>query len=252
MSNCAVCSTKLKFGNKVGFGGGNLNDGNSICRKCFKDVSKKDIKIANNLKQYSLTTLNEALQEKQLLKIEQKQQVSDNNSKYEILKEHISKLNVKNAKLLSNKNEVKELPQILQQDETVLNIIAGVYKNGFGLLIVTQKRLIFIDKGLIYGLVVEDFPLKKITSIQYETGLLTGKIKINTSNNSATIDQTDKESAKSFCSFARIEIDKAESNNEPKQIDVFEKLEKLSKLKDAGILSDAEFLEQKTKLLGQV
>ena len=36
-------------------------------------------------------------------------------------------------------------------------------------------------KGFIFGLKVEDFPYDKISSIQYETGLIFGKLTIFTS-----------------------------------------------------------------------
>ena len=41
-------------------------------------------------------------------------------------------------------------------------------------LVATNKRLIFVDKGFVVGLKVEDFPYDKISSIQYETGILMG------------------------------------------------------------------------------
>ena len=81
------------------------------------------------------------------------------------------------SKLLGRK-EIKELPNILWEDEIVEKMVQGQYNTGIGILVATNKRLLFVDKGLIYGLHVEDFPYDKITSIQYKTGLLYGEIKI--------------------------------------------------------------------------
>ena len=81
---------------------------------------------------------------------------------------------------LFGRKEIKELPSILWDDEIVEGMITGTYNNGLGALFVTNKRLIFVDKGLLFGLKVEDFPLDKITSVQYETGLLLGKITLYT------------------------------------------------------------------------
>jgi superfamily II helicase len=61
MTNCSNCSDELKFSNKVIANKGNLNDGNIICRKCFKEISKIDIKFANSLKKYSLVQFKQAL-----------------------------------------------------------------------------------------------------------------------------------------------------------------------------------------------
>ena len=81
------------------------------------------------------------------------------------------------------RKEIKELPSILWEDEKVENIIQGTYNNGNGVLVATNIRLVFVDKGLLFGLKVEDFPYDKISSIQYETGILMGKLTIFTSGN---------------------------------------------------------------------
>jgi len=65
------------------------------------------------------------------------------------------------------RREIKELPSILWDNEKVENIIQGLYNNGNGILVGTNKRLIFIDKGIIFGIKVEDFSYDKISSIQY-------------------------------------------------------------------------------------
>lgn len=69
------------------------------------------------------------------------------------------------SKLLGFK-EIKALPDILWDDENIERIVQGMYNNGLGILCATNKRLLFVDKGLLYGLTVEDFPYDKITSIQ--------------------------------------------------------------------------------------
>jgi len=70
--------------------------------------------------------------------------------------------------------EVKELPNILWDDEQVLDLVQGFYNNSTGILVATQKRLLFVDKALLGGVKVEDFPLDKISSLQYSTGMLLG------------------------------------------------------------------------------
>ena len=130
----------------------------------------------------------------------------------------------------------------------------GTYNNGNGILVSTDRRLIFIDKGLLYGLKVEDFPHDKISSIQYETGLILAKIKIHTSGNIALIDNVEKSSARQFAEFVRDFISRPkqqepifiQNTTEPT---IFDQLEKLGKLKEMGIVTDEEFNEQKKKLL---
>lgn len=143
------------------------------------------------------------------------------------------------------------MPQILSSIENIDNIIQGTYNNGQGILVSTDRRLVFIDKGLLYGLKVEDFPLEKITSIQYETGLLLGSVKIHTSGNIATIDNVEKTSARKFAEFVRNKLSEPKENNSAINVQpsVLDQLEKLAKLRDSGILSNEEFAEQKKKLL---
>lgn len=157
------------------------------------------------------------------------------------------------------KKEIKELPSILWEDEMPEAIIQGRYQNSIGVLVCTNKRLIFIDKG-VFSLKVEDFPLNKVSSIQYETGMLFGKITIFASGNRAEIDQIEKKRTRAFAEYARSKISANSPVEKPETttpasvaIDsadiMIEKLEKLAALKDRGILTEDEFLIQKKKIL---
>jgi len=158
------------------------------------------------------------------------------------------------------KREIKELPDILWGNENVENLIQGLYNNSLGILVATNKRLIFIDKGLVFGLKVEDFPYDKISSIQYSTGLLLGKLTIFSSGNKAIIDNVDKKSVRIFGDFVRNKITTKDAIETPasqsqqktdNSDDIVSKLERLAKLKEQGILTDEEFIQQKQKILEQ-
>ncbi len=172
-------------------------------------------------------------------------------SKEEKIKEQVKKLDGV-SKFLSLR-EIKELPNILWEDESVENLAQGIYSNGNGLLVATNKRILFVNKGLIWGLTVEDFSYDKISSIEYNTGLIFGKIIIYTSGNKATIDQIEKKKAREFADFARARMTATtvhaslpvQNNN----LDVASQLEKLAALKEKGLLTPEEFDQQKKKLL---
>ena len=159
------------------------------------------------------------------------------------------------ARLLAFK-EIKELPKILWEDESVEQLIQGMYNNGTGLLVATNKRLIFVDKGLMFGIKVEDFPYDKITSLQYETGMLMGEITIFASGNKAEIKYLEKARTRVFAEFVRARVTGASSHASVKPAsvaiqadDVVSKLERLAVLKSQGILTEDEFLEQKRRIL---
>ncbi|HOB43694.1 MAG: hypothetical protein BWY45_02970 [Euryarchaeota archaeon ADurb.Bin294] len=153
------------------------------------------------------------------------------------------------------RKEVKALPSILWEDENLEKLVQGFYHGGTGILVATDKRLIFIDKGLIYGLRVEDFPYDKLTSIQYKTGLILGEITIFASGNNAKIENIQKGEVKPFAEYVRARITgkmghaSAPQNTPVAQDDIISKLEKLASLKERGILSDEEFIEQKARIL---
>lgn len=241
MANCIICSTKLGFTNKPTFGQGKLNDGNEICFPCFKNNGGTITKF----KEMSTQQLQDL--------ISSKKQASDNsNIRFNEIKNQIQNLKLSNSSSFLGRRELSELPKILALDEILDNIAQGTYNNGQGILVSTNRRLLFIDKGMLYGLKVEDFPLDKITSIQYETGLLLGGIKIHTSGNIAKIENIEKNTARNFAEFVRNKLSQPKetiSNTIVSEPNVLDQLEKLAKLKENGILTEEEFIEQKKKLL---
>ncbi|EFU69158.1 phage protein [Aliarcobacter butzleri JV22] len=165
--------------------------------------------------------------------------------------------NLDNISKFGGKKEIKELPSILWEDEIIKKLEEGMYKNGIGLLVATNKRLIFVNKS-IFSLKVEDFGYDKITSIEYKKGLLMGEITIYASGNRAEITSMGKNEAQNFAEFIRAnlgEINKEQKNDTLSKAvsndDIVSKLERLVVLKEKGILTDEEFLSQKTKILSE-
>ncbi len=169
----------------------------------------------------------------------------------EQVKEQLSK--VDGISHLLARKEIKELPAILWEDEHVNHMLQGTYNNGVGALFATNKRLIFVDKGLIFGLKVEDFPYDKVTSIQYETGMLLGSLTIFASGNRADIKNCDKKLVRSFGEYVRARTGAApeakSASVPPAQGSVLDQLERLGKLKADGVLTETEFQQQKSRLL---
>lgn len=173
------------------------------------------------------------------------------------LKQKIAKLNPS----VVNKREVKELLNILTPDENVENITSGFLKEGKGttgngLLVATNFRVIFIDKSMLgFGIKMEDFPYKNISSVTLDTGFLKSVIKIICSGNKAEINLVT--GAKEFSEFIRrktFDFDKI-SNTQfivSDKENVIEKIEKLAELKSKGILTEDEFITQKAKLLDKL
>jgi hypothetical protein len=131
-------------------------------------------------------------------------------------------------------------------------ITQGMYEKGNGLLVGTDRRLIFIDKGLA-SLRVEDFPYQRITSVQYKTGMLAGELEIYTSGNTAHISHVPKNEVREFAEWLRSRLTMTTAvpsgSTEPSAPDPIEQIERLARLRDQGIVTEEEFAAKKRQLL---
>ena len=163
------------------------------------------------------------------------------------------------ASIFLARKEIKELPKILWESEFIVQIIQGIYNGRNGVLVATDRRLIFLDKGFLFGLKVEDFPYDKITSIKYELGILMGEITIFCSGNRAEIGYVEKDKARIFAESVRARISSQSSqvgtvshrrlDSSLSSDDAISKLERLASLKSSGIITEEEFIEQKRRIL---
>ncbi|WBX72867.1 PH domain-containing protein [Tenacibaculum pacificus] len=237
MKNCIICEKELTILNKSPFGN-KTKDGDKICTNCVRNYSfgkdKEMLILFSKVKKHST---NEFLNKFQSL-----------NKPLNAIIEKIKRLNPN----ITDKSEIKELPNILTNSEEIEKIDAGFLSNGKGftgngLLVATNYRLIFIDKPTIgFGIKMEDFPYNKISSVSIETGILKSQLKLICSGNTAKINLIN--GAKEFSEFIRnktlSEKGKFRNNN-----DILKQIEKLSELKEKRILTELEFETKKTELL---
>ncbi len=78
------------------------------------------------------------------------------------------------------KSEVKELPFHIRDDEGEIILYAcnAFSEGGSWLMVCTNKKLLFLDKGMFYGLKKIEIPISKINSISYTSAMLYGTITI--------------------------------------------------------------------------
>ena len=161
----------------------------------------------------------------------------------------------------NTKSEVKELPNILQEDEELRALLDGMLKrvngndfNGAGLVIATNKRIIFFRKSFIGTISKEEIPLRMVTSSGYRKGLMMSGVVITTANNEASVEYCDKKEAEQFNAIVQELLNEQHSSQNNAQTNQsqpsnFEQLEKLFELKQKGIITEDEFNQQKGKLL---
>ena len=126
--------------------------------------------------------------------------------------------------------------------------------------VIGNEKIIIPEPTHIAIYSLKDFQLEKISSIQYQSGMMFGKIIIYASGNKATIQNVQKDAARGFCDNLRALISRREERlarrsvvpngpQNPAPADTIEKLERLAALKEKGVLSDEEFQEQKKQIL---
>lgn len=166
---------------------------------------------------------------------------------------------------LGSKREIKRLPEHLWDNEKVAHITAGTYGPGAGIVVLTDRRLFFLKDGVM-SKTSEDFPIEKISSVQWSTGMLLGKITVFASGNKAEITDVQKTDGKAITDAVRarlsggpeagasqpMPVEAASAATVADGPDAYERLKKLGELRDAGILTEEEFSAKKQSLLDQI
>ncbi|WP_217913263.1 PH domain-containing protein [Miltoncostaea marina] len=171
--------------------------------------------------------------------------------------ERISELaNQKLRSTVGRGRELRALPEILGDREQVLNLAGGEYDGNMGLLVVTDRRVIFFDKGLMRSR-QEDFPYERISSVQTETKLMYGRLTIFASGNKAIISKVDPKARVGEIGDyirARISGGPATPASAPDQAATspHDRLRKLKDLHEEGLLTDAEYEQKRSAALAEL
>ena len=156
------------------------------------------------------------------------------------------------------KKELKVLPEHLMDNEQVVGLTSGIYDNNTWLVALTDNRLLFLDKGMLYGLKQVSVPLDQVTSVSGKTGLIMGEIFVNTSGAQGNVEikSVIKKAVDIFVKMVQDQIEKYKNKasaqvTTPAQTadDPVAKLEKLAEMLDKGLLTEEEFAQQKAKVL---
>ncbi|MGN7359442.1 PH domain-containing protein [Paenibacillus sp. SAF-054] len=173
---------------------------------------------------------------------------------YEEIKAQIEALEIGNT--LSKKSEVKELPKILLEGENIIAVAKGRYNKQSGIIVVTSSRIILMFK-ILFSSKTEEFHFNQITSIEHEKvpPLGLGKIKVLAMGNEAVIDNMDYKESDKMAGMIRGTMAQSKAPSAPVQSqsdDAFAKLEKLKKLHENKVISDAEFESKKNEILSTI
>lgn len=293
-TNCALCGIPLTSMDTV-LGENKLSDGGILCNKCLNKATNINKDLVYDLINYSLAevrdiVLGESIVEKEEeVEIETQPVIKESISRTMVTFSHSFQLNVNkkeeptrldeikdqiialNAQLSIFANtEVNELANVLDNNEKLIAIAEGkyLYNNLEGILVSTERRVIFIDKKLLGSITEDEFPHHKIASAQHSYGLISSELKLFIKDGKkAEFKLYNRNAAKNFYESIQGYINRPQKSSEEKPeysqaaeatskkdetVAIFEKLEKLGKLRETGILTNEEFEEQKKKLLGKL
>lgn len=80
--------------------------------------------------------------------------------------------------------EIRKLVTYLHDAETVAYMSAGKYANGIGLIVVTNKRVIFLKDGW-FSKTYQDFPFFAISSVKLDSRIIFGDVTLMTEGSGA-------------------------------------------------------------------
>jgi len=185
----------------------------------------------------------------------------------------ICELNGVPVDVFGTKKEIKVLPKYLEKDEIVLALTSGiVQKNGnsnssdFGantwLVVLTSERFLFLDCALLTDSVdTQTVRLERVLAVSASQGWVLGKVIVDIGSRSIVIDNCVKSTVSAVADMANkwlsfIAKSKSEASMKsvatsqlPPVESELDKLEKLGRLYQSGLLTEAEFNSAKLKVL---
>ena len=148
--------------------------------------------------------------------------------------------------------EIRALPEILDDDEPIKAVTSGYVKGCSWLAVCTDRRLIFINRGMFWGIEQVQMPLDRIQSIDHQFALFFGTINVFDGVNVFTLSMVKKDSILPFVRATEESMHalRRPAPAAPQAVDIASQLVKLASLKEKGYLTEEEFQAQKKKLLG--
>ncbi|MCD9615471.1 PH domain-containing protein [Chryseobacterium gleum] len=257
-----------------------LSDGNVLCNKCLNIATNINEELLYNLNKFSIEDISKILNNEKPGSLEAAVNANQNlpaltntdsgQVSRDVYKRRHRKIKQELEKLRANlsiftKGEIKELPYLIPEDEPIIAITDAQFVNTLaaGILVATSKRLISVSKSMFGPAEINDYPNETIKAVSFVTDPRSPIIKLHLDEKIVEFECfMDKEDAEKFYDtikafynapqkMSSIQTDTVNKRAVSSE-EILNQLEKLGKLRENGILTDAEFTEQKKKLLEQL
>ena len=162
------------------------------------------------------------------------------------IKEMLSK---SGSLILGTKKEVKELTNIIGDDEIITYATSGVYEGHTWLIVSTSKRIILLDKGMLFGVNQIEIPLSKVNAVKYKKGLFVGEIEIWDGASMFRVKSVLKKTLIPFINAVNNSIEEMKKTQKSPKLSVADEIMKFKRLLDEGAITQEEFDKKKKELL---
>lgn len=150
--------------------------------------------------------------------------------------------------------ELNYLPKVLTDGEQLLAFTSGMLGVTTWLIALTDSRIIFLNKGMIYGLKQTSIEFDKIHAISCKTGIVFGSILISEGGVQHKVEKVWNKAVLNFTNAARkaiaIRSDSDRGRSQNGSTDIASQIERLAQARQSGALSEAEFVALKNKIIG--
>lgn len=172
--------------------------------------------------------------------------------------------NLPHKYIFYTRKEIRYLPKILNDNEQILALTSGYMNNKTWLAVCTNRRILFLNRGIFFGLHQVQMNLDRVQAIDSDFGLCFGSIRMWDGASSMAISMVLKSSVAPFVRTVQDAIDRYKrlmvhelasvANNAQTSAAgspaFINELERLANLKAAGHLSEEEYSAAKKKLIG--
>jgi hypothetical protein len=175
---------------------------------------------------------------------------------------------LKNKYIFYTRKEINYLPHILSEGERILALTSGLMENRTWLAVCTDRRVLFLDRGMFFGLRQVQINLDRLQTIESQSGLFFGSIRIVDAGSAMTISMVLKSSIAPFVRTVQDAMDRykrtmvydlahattnalphPDAEVTPEKSALVNELERLAQLQADGHLSAEEYAAAKAKLL---
>ena len=176
--------------------------------------------------------------------------VTDDQAQIDDIKKQLEEAGVSN--LFGTKKEIKHLYEYLDAQEKIIYAVSGGREGRTYLIVITNNRLMFINKNMFVGGDYEEIRFDYINAVSYSSKLLLSTIRITNGADTIAIENVDKHNAPIFVEKLKnaVQNKKSSDNQQQPHSNNLSGLRELKSLLDEGIITQEEFDLKKKEILG--